>query len=160
MDDVVSFAISGSPPFKICSITIGAFQTAGGITLFCGAMGMRHAQAPRMMHTPEELEEGMGREDIAVVPLAIPMVTGLGAITTVIVLASEASTPPDMIVLFAALVATIATVWVKLHNAARIGRFLGPSGLNITTRSWRRRWRGESSGMEARPTRPFLGRSP
>jgi len=126
MDDVVSFAISGSPPFKICSITIGAFQTAGGITLFCGAMGMRHAQAPRMMHTPEELEEGMGREDIAVVPLAIPMVTGLGAITTVIVLASEASTPPDLIVLFAALVATIATVWVKLHNARADRPLPGP----------------------------------
>jgi multiple antibiotic resistance protein len=95
---------------------------------------MLHARAPRTQHTPEELQEAMSREDIAVVPLAIPIVSGPGAITTVIVLASEARTAPDMAVLFAALVVAIATVWVMLRNASRIGRFLGPSGLNIATR--------------------------
>jgi multiple antibiotic resistance protein len=131
---LLAFAISGSLVFKFFSITIGAFQIAGGIILFSVAMGMLHAQAPRMMHTPEELEEAMSREDIAVVPLAIPMVSGPGAITTVMVLASEARKTPNMIVLFAALVVAIVTVWVMLRNAARIGRYLGPSGLNITTR--------------------------
>ena len=131
---LLAFAVGGSLLFKFFSITIGAFQIAGGIILFSVAMGMLHAQPPRMMHTPEELQEAMSREDIAVVPLAIPMVSGPGAITTVMVLASEARKTPNMIVLFAALVIAIVTVWVMLRNAARIGRFLGPSGLNITTR--------------------------
>ena len=131
---LLAFAISGSLLFKFFSITIGAFQIAGGIILFSVAMGMLHAQAPRMKHTPEELAEAMSREDIAVVPLAIPMTSGPGAITTVIVLASEARKVPSMVVLFVALVLAIATVWVMLRNAARVGRFLGPSGLNITTR--------------------------
>jgi len=132
---LLAFAISGSLLFKFFSITIGAFQIAGGIILFSVALGMLHAQPPRMKHTPEEIAEAMSREDIAVVPLAIPMTSGPGAITTVIVLASEARKAPNRIVLFVALVVAIATLWVMLRNAARIGRFLGPSGLNITTRS-------------------------
>jgi multiple antibiotic resistance protein len=131
---LLAFAVFGSLLFRFFSITIGAFQVAGGIILFSVALGMLHAQPPRMMHTPEELAEAMSREDVAVVPLAIPMTSGPGAITTVIVLASEARNAPNLIVLFAALVVAIATVWVMLLNAARIGRFLGPSGLNITTR--------------------------
>ena len=131
---LLTFAIFGSLLFRFFSITIGAFQIAGGIILFSVALGMLHAQPPRMTHTPEELAEAMSREDIAVVPLAIPMTSGPGAITTVIVLASEARKAPNMIVLLVALVVAIATVWVMLRNAARIGRLLGPSGLNITTR--------------------------
>ena len=128
------FAIFGSLLFKFFSITIGAFQIAGGVILFSVALGMLHAQPPRMKHTPEELAEAMSREDIAVVPLAIPMTSGPGAITTVIVLASEARKTPNMIVLFVALVVAILTLWLMLRNATRIGRLLGPSGLNITTR--------------------------
>jgi multiple antibiotic resistance protein len=131
---LLAFAISGSLLFKFFSITIGAFQIAGGIILFSVALGMLHAQPPRTTHTPEELAEAMSRDDIAVVPLAIPMTSGPGAIATVIVLASDARTVPNLIVLFVALVLAIATVWIMLRNAARIGRFLGPSGLNIATR--------------------------
>jgi multiple antibiotic resistance protein len=131
---LLAFAVGGSLIFKFFSITIGAFQIAGGIILFSVALGMLHAQAPRTTHTPEEIAEAMSRDDIAVVPLAIPMVSGPGAITTVIVLASEARTILRMVVVFVALVLVMATVWIMLRNAARIGRFLGPSGLNITTR--------------------------
>ena len=128
------FAISGTLIFRFFSITIGAFQIAGGIILFSVAMGMLHAQAPRTQHTPEEMEEAMRRDDIAVVPLAIPMISGPGAITTVIVLAGEARASLNMTVLFLAIVVAVAVVFVMLRNAARIQKFLGPSGLNITTR--------------------------
>jgi multiple antibiotic resistance protein len=131
---LLAFAVSGSVLFRVFSITIGAFQIAGGIILFSVALGMLHAQPPRLKQTPEELEEAMRREDIAIVPLAIPMVSGPGAITTVMVLSGEAKRWPSMVVLFLALVIAIATVWVMLRNAARVGRMLGPSGLNITTR--------------------------
>lgn len=131
---LLAFAVFGSVLFRLFSITIGAFQIAGGVILFAVALGMLHAQPPRLNQTPEELEEAMRRQDIAVVPLAIPMVSGPGAITTVMVLSGEAKHWPSMIVLFLALVIAIATVWVMLRNAARVGRMLGPSGLNITTR--------------------------
>jgi multiple antibiotic resistance protein len=128
------FGISGTLIFKFFSITIGAFQIAGGIILFSVAMGMLHASASRTNQTPEEMVEAMNREDIAVVPLAIPMVTGPGAITTVIVLSGEARALPHMAVLFLAIVVVMAMVFVMLRNAARIQKYLGPSGLNITTR--------------------------
>lgn len=131
---LLAFAVFGSVLFRVFTITIGAFQIAGGIILFSVALGMLHAQPPRLKQTPEELDEATRREDIAVVPLAIPMVSGPGAITTVMVLSGEARRWPSMVVLFLALVIAIATVWVMLRNAARVGRMLGPSGLNITTR--------------------------
>lgn len=131
---LLAFAVSGSVLFRVFSITIGAFQIAGGIILFSVALGMLHAHPPRYKQTPEELEEAMRREDIAIVPLAIPMVSGPGAITTVMVLSGEAKRWPSMVVLLLALVIATATVWVMLRNAARVGRMLGPSGLNITTR--------------------------
>ena len=128
------FAISGTLIFKFFAITIGAFQIAGGIILFSVAMGMLHAKTSRTKQTPEEMDEAMTREDVAVVPLAIPIVSGPGAITTVIVLSGETRTIPNMAVLFLAIVVAMAIVFVMLRNAARIQRFMGPSGLNITTR--------------------------
>ena len=128
------FAISGTLVFKFFSITIGAFQIAGGIILFSVAMGMLHATASRTKQTPEEMDEAMSRNDIAVVPLAIPMVSGPGAITTVIVLSGEARALPNMAILFLAIVVAMVIVFLMLRNAARIQKYLGPSGLNITTR--------------------------
>ncbi len=83
---LLAFAVFGSVLFRVFSITIGAFQIAGGIILFSVALGMLQAHPSRIKQTPEELEEAMRRADIAVVPLAIPMVSGPGAITTVMVL--------------------------------------------------------------------------
>jgi multiple antibiotic resistance protein len=95
---------------------------------------MLHATPSRTRQTPEEMDEAMNRDDIAVVPLAIPMVSGPGAITTVIVLSGEARAIPNMAILFLAIVVAMVIVFVMLRNAARIQKYLGPSGLNITTR--------------------------
>lgn len=131
---LLAFAISGTLIFKFFSITLGAFQIAGGIILFSVAMGMLHATASRTKQTPEEMDEAMSREDIAVVPLAIPMVSGPGAITTVIVLSGEARALPNMAILFLAIVVAMALVFVMLRHADRIQKHLRPSGLNIATR--------------------------
>jgi len=128
------FAVSGTLIFKFFSITIGAFQIAGGLILFSVAMGMLHARTSRTHQTPEEMDEAMSREDIAVVPLAIPIVSGPGAITTVVVLSGETRAIPNMAILFLAIVVAMVIVFVMLRNAARIQKFMGPSGLNIATR--------------------------
>ncbi len=131
---LIVFALFGTVIFKIFGITIGAFQIAGGILLFSVAMGMLHARTPRIKHTPEEMEEALGREDIAVVPLAIPILSGPGAITTVIVLGGESRSIPNILVLFGSIVASMVVVYVMLRNATRVQRFLGTSGINIATR--------------------------
>jgi multiple antibiotic resistance protein len=131
---LLAFAISGTLIFKFFSITIGAFQIAGGIILFSVAMGMLHARTSRTKQTPEEMDEAMSREDIAVVPLAIPIVSGPGAITTVVVLSGETRAIPNMAILFLAIVVSMVIVFVMLRNASSIQKFMGPSGLNITTR--------------------------
>jgi len=128
------FAVSGTLIFKFFSITIGAFQIAGGIILFSVAMGMLHARTSRTKQTPEEMDEAMSREDIAVVPLAIPIVSGPGAITTVVVLSGETRAIPNIAILFLAIVVAMVIVFVMLRNADRVQNFMGLAGLNITTR--------------------------
>jgi multiple antibiotic resistance protein len=128
------FAISGTLIFRFFSITIGAFQIAGGVILFMVALNMLHAIPSRTKQSPEEMSEAMSREDIGVVPLAIPMLSGPGAITTVIVLAGDSKTWSHMIVLIASIILTMLITYIMMKNASRLQRFLGATGLNITTR--------------------------
>ena len=128
------FAISGTFIFRMFSITIGSFQIAGGVILFTVALGMLHAKAQRMKQTPQEMKEAMTRDDIAVVPLAIPMISGPGAITTVLVLAGDATDVSKMIVLFVSLIIAMMVVFLVLRRASRLQRFVGASGMNIMNR--------------------------
>jgi multiple antibiotic resistance protein len=131
---LMAFAIGGTLLFKMFSITIGAFQIAGGIILSIVAVHMLNAQASRTKQTPEEMDEAMSKNDIAVVPLAIPMTSGPGAITAVIMLAGDAKDAGHIGVLLISIVITMIVIFAFLRNASRVQRFLGPSGLNIATR--------------------------
>ena len=87
-----------------------------------------------MRETPEEVAEGMSKDDIAITPLAVPLLAGPGAITTSIVLAGRAASLPQKIV-FYALIALVALLsyWV-LTLAADSAKKLSPTLLNIITR--------------------------
>lgn len=80
------FSITGFLVFQIYSITIDAFRIAGGIVLFI--IGIRMLFPPQKSKT---VLHSLGKE-IYLVPIAIPLTSGPGAITTVIVLASQANT--------------------------------------------------------------------
>ena len=85
------FAVLGDALLRLFSITIGAFRIAGGVIIFGIGMTMLRAHYPREQQTPEELVEGTTKDDIALIPLAIPMLSGPGAISTVIVLGQHAN---------------------------------------------------------------------
>ena len=82
------FAALGQAIFKLFGITLPAFQIAGGLIMLLSALDMLRAKRSPLKETEEEKAEGMDKPDIAVTPLAIPMLSGPGAITTSIVLAS------------------------------------------------------------------------
>lgn len=84
------FAFFGSAILNFLSVTLPAFEIAGGILLFFIAMDMLNARLTHVRQTREEQDAGADKNDIAVTPLAIPMLAGPGAITTAMILAARA----------------------------------------------------------------------
>lgn len=85
------FAFFGQLILRLLSVTLPAFQIAGGILLFFIAIDMLNARLTGVRQTQSEQDEGADKTDIAVTPLAIPMLAGPGAITTVMILSSHVS---------------------------------------------------------------------
>jgi len=87
------FLLSGEWLFVLFGFTLGAFKVGGGILLFLIGLNMifeKHStKRERVNATEADVEE---RDDIALVPLAIPMLAGPGTITTVLVLKAKAVT--------------------------------------------------------------------
>ena len=88
------FSVAGQLVFKVMGITMPAFQIAASIVLLLVALDMLRAQRSRVQETHEETKAGMEKTDIAVTPLAIPMLAGPGAISTTILLQNEAKNIP------------------------------------------------------------------
>ena len=131
---MAAFALLGPEIFHLFGITLNAFQIAGGLVLLLSALDMLRAQKSALKETPEEVAEGMSKEDIAITPLAVPLLAGPGAITTSIVLAGRATTLVHKAV-FYALIALVALVsYWTLTIAAESAKRLSPTILNIITR--------------------------
>jgi len=129
-----AFALLGPAIFRLFGITLAAFQVAGGLVLLLSALDMLRAQKSGMRETPEEYAEGMDKADIAITPLAVPLLAGPGAITTSIVLAGRATTPGHKIIFFA-LISLVAFVsYLTLSFASASAKKLSPTLLNIITR--------------------------
>jgi multiple antibiotic resistance protein len=128
------FAVLGPFIFRAMNITLPAFQIAGGLVLLLSALDMLRAKKSPLRETPEETEEGMSKDDIAITPLAIPMLAGPGAITTAIVLAGHAEDWAQRGIFFVAIAAVSAATYLILTVAARGARRFPSTILNIVTR--------------------------
>ncbi len=91
---LVAFALLGGTIFQLFGITLAAFRIAGGIILFGIAIGMIRHTAGDEREKAEEVKTDRATitNDISVIPLAIPFMSGPGAIATVMILTSEAPT--------------------------------------------------------------------
>jgi multiple antibiotic resistance protein len=123
------FALLGGLIFKIFGITIEAFRIAGGLILFGIAMSMIH----------KGLDEGetSSASDPAIegkIPLAIPFMSGPGAIATVMILTSEAPTAWHLILVFAAIMLTTGSCYLAMVYSHFLVRYLGETGKEIITR--------------------------
>jgi multiple antibiotic resistance protein len=119
------FALAGGVIFQAFGISLGAFKIAGGIMLLLMAIDMMRAQPSPTRTTAEEQAEGVKRDDVAIFPLAIPMLAGPGAIATVMVLMSRAAwnVVPTAAVFFAVTVTCLAA-WLLMRSAASADKYL------------------------------------
>lgn len=129
-----TFAVLGGALFRVLGISMGAFRIAGGVLLFLLAIDMLRAQRSRTRTSPEEEAEGVDKPDVSVFPLAIPMLAGPGASSTVMVLVSRAETwPQRACVAVTILLTAFVSYWV-LSSANLIERQLGQTGMNVLER--------------------------
>jgi multiple antibiotic resistance protein len=130
---LMAFALFGTLIFHIFGITIDAFRIAGGLILWVVAMDMLHGQRTTQ-ESGTEVAEGRAKDDVAVTPLAMPMLAGPGAISTIIVLAGQARAIPEKIVVIVAIVATMAISLVVLRLGEAVVRRMGQTGIRVMTR--------------------------
>ncbi len=131
---LLAFALLGKWIFQFTGITLPAFQIAGSIILMMVALDMLKAQRSRVQETEEETEAGARKMDIAITPLAIPMLSGPGAISTVILLHNKADGVAQDVALCACIAGVAAVTYLILRISAKGAQWLNPIAMKITTR--------------------------
>ena len=127
--------IAGGWILKIFGINIPSIKAIGGVVLLIIALNMVQGReiAPTNS-TKDEHEAAQEKDDVAVIPLGIPILFGPGVIATVIVLAEKSHTLIEKGILLTAIIISSVVVYLTLVNAVYISKFLGVNGLKIVTR--------------------------
>lgn len=131
---LMGFALAGPLIFRLFGITLAAFQVAGGLVLLLAALDMLRAKRSALTETPAEVAEGVRKQDVAITPLAVPLLAGPGAITTAMVLAGRADSLLAYAVFFVAVAAVGMACFGVLAIGARGAGRLSPTFLNVVTR--------------------------
>ena len=128
------FAIAGTLVFKIFSITMPAFQIAASVVLLIVALDMLRAQRSRVHEIEAETRAGVEKTDVAITPLAIPMLSGPGAISTTILLQDQARGLGQHAALYGCIVFVASGSYLVFRLAARGAQWLSPMVMSIATR--------------------------
>jgi multiple antibiotic resistance protein len=131
---LAAFGIAGARLLETMGIGLPAMRIAGGALLFLTAVEMvadRHA----LRSTDSERQAAVQTADVAIFPLAIPLIAGPGAMTTMVVLHSRAGGDPwDIAAIEAAAVATVLFTLLALLSARFLTRVMGESGASVAGR--------------------------
>ena len=128
------FAITGSFILNLFSISVDSLRVAGGLLLFSIAFDMMHAKVSRESITDEEISQSMEREDIWVFPIGLPLLTGPGTISTVIVLMGGSQTIEQKIMILLAIILTFIICLYIFLFSRRIHKMIGYNGMLVFTR--------------------------
>ncbi|MCG9736594.1 YchE family NAAT transporter [Shewanella insulae] len=126
--------IAGQHILNMFSISLSAFRIAGGTLIAIIAMSMLQGKLGEVKRNQEEDREASGMESVAVVPLALPLMAGPGAISSVIVSAAQHNTFSDLIGMSITVVLFGLTSFTLFRMAPVIFKLLGKTGINVITR--------------------------
>jgi multiple antibiotic resistance protein len=131
---LVFFGVTGDYVLRFFGIGLPAFQLAGGFIFFVYALRLLHLIPGGLKTTVEEKQEGMEKENVALVPLATPLLAGPGAITAVLVWQQTPDNPANASVLLAAIMMACLVVYLAFYFGDFIMRILGLGGIRVVTR--------------------------
>ncbi|MCB0167194.1 MAG: MarC family protein [Anaerolineae bacterium] len=130
------FALVGESLLAGLGISLAALRTAGGILLLLIGIDMVFARpSGSTSTTPAETQEATLKQDIAVFPLATPLIAGPGAIGAVILLMADVE--GNLLlqgVILLTLLAVLLLTFLALLGAGQIQRLLGVTGLHVISR--------------------------
>jgi multiple antibiotic resistance protein len=131
---LTGFALVGQTLFNLLGITLPAIQVAGALVLLLVALDMLRAQRSAVQETAEETAAGSSKDDIAITPLAVPMLAGPAAISTVILLEAQAATWAHRGMLLACLGLVGLASYIIFALGATGAKWLSPIADRIITR--------------------------
>lgn len=136
----IIFTLSGNLILNFFSITVDSLRVAGGILLFLVAIDMLFARTTRESITSEELSDTAQKENISIFPMAMPMLTGPGAITTIILYVSKGSDEYSIdintvkMLVIAAILLTFIIAFLIFRFSDHFSRIVGMTGMMVMTR--------------------------
>jgi len=128
------FLFTGNLLLNLFHITIGAFRIAGGILIFIIAVRMLFVFRPTQKTSPEEEQEAKEKEDVSFFPLAIPLLSGPGAITTVILLRNNCYQVIHYLIIVFVILLVSGLTYVILRESQYLMKLFGQTGINILVR--------------------------
>ncbi|MFP3866906.1 MAG: MarC family protein [Desulfobacteraceae bacterium] len=131
---LTGFLFLGRAILNYFGITIAAFQITGGFILFRIALEMLEGQSPITRHYTSGSLDARDYRDISLVPLAVPLLSGPGAISTILVLSSRASRSLEIAALFISLACVMLFTYLSFSFATRLAEVLKESGMRLVTR--------------------------
>ena len=126
-------ALFGESLLKVLGASLPAFRVGGGLVLLLMALAMLNAKVGEMRQTRAEAAELESREVSGVVPLAVPLLAGPGAISTTII-AAQTGGVAHLLALLVCIALVSALLWGMLRIAHAVGERMGTTGLNVATR--------------------------
>lgn len=123
-------ALAGRAVLAAFGISMPALQAAGGLVVLLMGLEMLHGAPTRVQHD----QEPRSMHEQVLVPLAMPLMAGPGAITTVLTFSSRAGTWRDMAMLLMAVTVVGVAVLLVLLSANRVGGLIGYRGQRIFLR--------------------------
>ena len=129
---IIAFALTGQLLFNFFGISVNSFRIVGGVIFFIMGMDMLQARLSQVKIKENEVKSYIS--DISITPLAIPMICGPGAITSVIVLMEDANSLPKQIALFASIILIIWLTYIILFSSSKLIKLLGQTGINVMMR--------------------------
>jgi len=131
---LIFFLLTGNLILNLFHIAIGAFKIAGGILIFIISLRMLFVFRPAQKTSPQEEREAKEKEDVSFFPLAIPLLSGPGAITTIILLRNNChDIIHSLIILFIIGVVSVLTYFI-LKESQYLMKNCGQTGINILVR--------------------------
>ena len=131
---LIIFTLLGSIIFQFYGITVEAFQIMGGVIFFRSGMRMLDAKVGRSRTTESEREEFKDTDEIAISPIGVPLITGPGAITGVVILSGKAPTNFSVLVLLFSVIISMFIFYFILKAGNYIGQKIGIAGMRVIER--------------------------